>query len=74
MSTDVIASQPTGRLPDRAKPADAMLTAPILPTLVRLSLPNMMAMLDGAVTWARPINANMPVRCAPRPNSPNVST
>ena len=49
MSTDVIASQPTGRLPDRAKPADAMLTAPILPTLVRLSLPNMMAMLAMAL-------------------------
>ena len=49
MSTDVIASQPTERLPDRAKPADAMLTAPILPTLVRLSLPNMMAMLAMAL-------------------------
>ena len=49
MSTNVIASQPTGRLPDPAKPADAMLTAPILPTLVRLSLPNMLAMLAMAL-------------------------
>jgi MATE family, multidrug efflux pump len=49
MSTDVIASQPIGRLPDPANPADAMLAAPILPTLVRLSLPNMMAMLAMAL-------------------------
>jgi MATE family, multidrug efflux pump len=49
MSTNVIALQPTGRLPDPAKPADAMLTAPILPTLVRLSLPNMMAMVAMAL-------------------------
>ena len=49
MSTNVIALQPTGRLPDTAKPADAMLTAPILPTLVRLSLPNMLAMLAMAL-------------------------
>ena len=49
MSTNVIASQPIGRLPDPAKPADVMLTAPILPTLVRLSLPNMLAMLAMAL-------------------------
>ena len=49
MSTNVIASQPTGRLPDPGKPADSMLTAPILPTLVRLSMPNMMAMLAMAL-------------------------
>jgi putative MATE family efflux protein len=49
MSTNIIASQPIGRLPDPAKTADTMLTAPILPTLVRLSLPNMMAMLAMAL-------------------------
>ena len=49
MSTDIITPRATGRLTDRAKPADAMLTAPILPTLVRLSLPNMMAMLAMAL-------------------------
>jgi putative MATE family efflux protein len=49
MSTNVIASQPIGRLPDPAKPVNAMLTAPILPTLVRLSLPNMLAMLAMAL-------------------------
>ena len=49
MSTNVIASQSTGRLPDPAKTADTMLTSPILPTLVRLSLPNMIAMLAMAL-------------------------
>ncbi len=49
MSANVIASQPTGRRPDPAKSADAMLTAPILQTLVRLSLPNMMAMVAMAL-------------------------
>ncbi len=49
MSTNVIASKPTGRPPDPAKPADAMLTAPILPTLARLSFPNMMAMVAMAL-------------------------
>jgi putative MATE family efflux protein len=49
MSPNVIALQPAGRLPDPAKPADTMLTAPILPTLVRLSLPNMMAMVAMAL-------------------------
>ena len=33
------------RLPEPVLPADPMLTAPILPMLVRLSLPIMMAML-----------------------------
>ena len=49
MSTNVVASRPTGQLPDPANPANAMLTAPILPTLVRLSLPNMMAMVAMAL-------------------------
>jgi putative MATE family efflux protein len=49
MSTNVMTSPPTGRLPGSANPADAMLTAPILPTLVRLSLPNMLAMLAMAL-------------------------
>ena len=37
------------RLPEPVLPADPMLTAPILPMLVRLSLPNMMAMLAMAL-------------------------
>ena len=49
MPVKVTAPQSAGRPPDPAKPADAMLTAPILPTLVRLSLPNMMAMLAMAL-------------------------
>ena len=40
MTTGVITPQPVGRLPEPAKSADAMLTALILPILVRLSLPN----------------------------------
>jgi Na+-driven multidrug efflux pump len=49
MSTDVIAAHPLRRLPGPANSADAMLNAPILPTLVRLSLPNMLAMLAMAL-------------------------
>ena len=50
MSTNVIAAaHPLGRLPGPANSADAMLNAPILPTLVALSLPNMMAMLAMAL-------------------------
>ena len=49
MSTDVVLSQRSKHLPHPAKSADTMLTAPILPTLVRLSLPNMMAMLAMAL-------------------------
>jgi MATE family, multidrug efflux pump len=49
MSTDVVLSQPSKHVPHPAQSADAMLTAPILPTLVRLSLPNMMAMLAMAL-------------------------
>ena len=49
MSTDVIAAHPVGRLPGKANSADVMLNAPILPTLVRLSLPNMLAMLAMAL-------------------------
>ena len=49
MSTNVIAAHPLGRLPGPANSADAMLNAPILPTLVRLSLPNMLAMLAMAL-------------------------
>jgi len=37
------------RLPEPVLPADPMLTAPILPMLARLSLPNMMAMLAMAL-------------------------
>jgi hypothetical protein len=40
MTTGVITPQPVGRLPEPAKSADAMLTALILPILVRLSLQN----------------------------------
>ena len=45
MSTNVIAARPLAGVHGPANPAEAMLTAPILPTLVRLSRPNMMAML-----------------------------
>lgn len=48
MSTNRLAS-PTGRLSDAGRPANAMLTAPILPTLVRLSVPNMLAMVAMAL-------------------------
>jgi putative MATE family efflux protein len=48
MSTNVIAS-PSGRLSDPVRPVNAMLTGPILATLVRLSLPNMMAMVAMAL-------------------------
>ena len=49
MSTNVIAAHPLGRLPGPVNSADAMLNAPILPTLVGLSLSNMMAMLAMAL-------------------------
>ncbi len=48
MSTNTLASPP-GQPPHSAKPADVMLTAPVLPTLVRLSLPNMLAMVAMAL-------------------------
>ena len=49
MTSDTIKSQLSWRLPKPVLQADPMLTAPILPMLVRLSLPNMMAMLAMAV-------------------------
>src|SRR6478672_10344234 len=49
VTSDTIKSQLSWRLPKPVLPADPMLTAPILPMLVRLSLPNMMAMLAMAV-------------------------
>jgi putative MATE family efflux protein len=48
MSTNTLAS-PTGRLSDAGRPSNTMLTAPILPTLVRLSIPNMLAMVAMAL-------------------------
>jgi Na+-driven multidrug efflux pump len=49
VTSDTIKSQLSWRLPKPVLPADPMLTGPILPMLVRLSLPNMMAMLAMAV-------------------------
>lgn len=49
MSTDAIKSTLHAPARDKAPQANAMLTAPILPTLVRLSLPNMLAMLAMAL-------------------------
>jgi hypothetical protein len=49
VTSDTIKSQLSWRLPKPVLPADPMLTAPILPMLVRLSLPNMMAMLAMAL-------------------------
>jgi putative MATE family efflux protein len=49
MSTDVIQPRPNAPVLGPANPAEAMLTAPILPTLVRLSLPNTLAMLAMAL-------------------------
>jgi hypothetical protein len=49
VTSDTIKSQLSWRLPEPVLPADPMLTAPILPMLVRLSLPNMMAMLAMAL-------------------------
>jgi len=49
VTSDTIKFQLSWRLPEPVLPADPMLTAPILPMLVRLSLPNMMAMLAMAV-------------------------
>ena len=50
VTSDTIKSQLSWRLPKPVLPADPMLTGPILPMLVRLSLPNMMAMLAMAVS------------------------
>jgi putative MATE family efflux protein len=49
VTSDTIKFQLSWRLPEPVLPADPMLTAPILPMLVRLSLPNMMAMLAMAL-------------------------
>jgi Na+-driven multidrug efflux pump len=49
VTSDTIKFQLSWRFPKPVLPADPMLTAPILPMLVRLSLPNMMAMLAMAL-------------------------
>jgi putative MATE family efflux protein len=49
VTSDTIKSQLSWRLREPVLSADPMLTAPILPMLVRLSLPNMMAMLAMAL-------------------------
>jgi hypothetical protein len=48
-TSDTIKSQLSWRLPEPVLLADPTLTAPILPMPVRLSLPNMMAMLAMAL-------------------------
>ena len=65
MTTQTIVDQRTGTAaqpakPPNPRPKNPMLTAPILPTLVRLSLPNMLAMVAMAlVTIAETVYVGM---------------